>query len=79
MYDAMRRKAAAGRLTGGRVFGYDNHEVLDGKGDRSHVERRINEAQAAVVRRIFVQTFAVTDILGLTLRASGVTRCRETL
>ena len=26
-----------------------------------------------------VQTFAVTDILGLTIRASGVTRCRETL
>src|SRR5215212_579118 len=25
VYDAMRRKAAAGQVTGGRVFGYDNH------------------------------------------------------
>ena len=35
----------AGHVTGGRVFGYDNLKV-DG-----HVERRINEAQADVVRR----------------------------
>lgn len=46
-YDAMSRKAQAGHVTGGRVFGYDNLR-LDG-----HVERRINESEAAVVRRIF--------------------------
>ena len=40
-YDAMSRKAQAGHVTGGRVFGYDNVRV-DG-----HVERRINEAEAA--------------------------------
>jgi DNA invertase Pin-like site-specific DNA recombinase len=43
VYDAMQRKARAGHVCGGRVFGYDNLEVLDAKGDRSHVERRVNE------------------------------------
>jgi len=52
-YDAMQRKARAGHVTGGRVFGYDNVEVLGPDGQRSHVERRINEDEAAVVRRIF--------------------------
>ena len=46
-YDAMARKAKAGHVTGGRVFGYDNVSV------NSHVERRIHEAEAAIVRRIF--------------------------
>ena len=45
--DTMVRKAQAGHVTGGRVFGYDNLRV-DG-----HVERRLNEDEAAVVRRIF--------------------------
>jgi len=45
--DAMLRKAKAGHVTGGRVFGYDNVRV-DG-----HVERRINEYEAVIVRRIF--------------------------
>jgi site-specific DNA recombinase len=52
-YDAMRRKAQAGHVTGGRVFGYDNVGVVGPGGKRSHVERRINHAEAAVVRRIF--------------------------
>jgi site-specific DNA recombinase len=52
-YDAMLRKARAGHVTGGRVFGYDNVEILDANGKRSHVEHRINEREAAVVRRIF--------------------------
>src|SRR5262245_51998949 len=52
-YDAMRRKARAGHVTGGRVFGYDNVEVLGIDGQRSHVQRKINEAEAAVVRQIF--------------------------
>ncbi len=51
--DAMQRKARAGHVTGGRVFGYDNIDVLDASGARSHVERRINENEATVVRRIF--------------------------
>ena len=56
-YDAMQRKARAGHVTGGRVFGYDNADVmiagLDGLSRRSHVERHVNEAEAAVVRRMF--------------------------
>ncbi len=45
--EAMLRKAKAGHVTGGRVFGYDNVQV------EGHTERRINEVQAEVVRRIF--------------------------
>ena len=44
---AMEQKARNGHVTGGRCFGYDNVRV-DG-----HVERRINEIEAAVVRRVF--------------------------
>jgi DNA invertase Pin-like site-specific DNA recombinase len=46
-YDAMLRKALAGHVTGGRLFGYDNVRI------NSHVERTVNEAEAAVVREIY--------------------------
>jgi site-specific DNA recombinase len=58
-YDAMVRKAESGQVTGGRVFGYDNVEVFadgldaNGKPRRSHVDRKINDREAAIVRRIF--------------------------
>jgi site-specific DNA recombinase len=58
-FDALYRKAMLGHVTGGRVYGYDNVEiassVLDpyGRPKRDHVERRINEEQAAVIRKIF--------------------------
>ena len=52
-HDAMLRKARAGHVTGGRLFGYDNVDVLAGDGTRSHVERRINRDEATVVTRIF--------------------------
>lgn len=45
--EAMIRKAKAGYVCGGKTYGYDNHRV------EGHVERRINPAEAAVVRRIF--------------------------
>jgi site-specific DNA recombinase len=45
--EAHLRGFKAGHVVGGSVFGYDNVRV-DG-----HVERRINDAQAAVIRRIF--------------------------
>ena len=48
-HEAMLRKAKAGHVTGGKVFGYDNTR-LDG-----HVERRINEEEASVVRDIFLR------------------------
>ena len=35
------------------MFGYDNVEILGPSGERAHVERRINEVEAAVVREIF--------------------------
>jgi site-specific DNA recombinase len=74
VYDAMSRKARAGHVTGGRVFGYDNLEVLDASGQRSHVERRINEAEAAVVRRIFEMSAAGAGLTRITktLNAEGV-------
>lgn len=50
--DTMARKARAGHVTGGRVFGYSNREVLGPDGKRSHVERVIRVEEAAVVRRI---------------------------
>jgi site-specific DNA recombinase len=45
--EAMRRKAQAGFVTGGKTFGYDNVPAPGGK------RHRINEAEAAVVREIF--------------------------
>jgi DNA invertase Pin-like site-specific DNA recombinase len=42
-YDAMMRKARAGHVTGGRVFGYRNVEVTGADGKRSHVERQVGE------------------------------------
>ena len=58
-HDALVRKARAGHVAGGAVYGYVNQEVLgdalgaDGRGRRSHVLREIHLEQAAVVRRIF--------------------------
>ena len=46
--DAMLRKARAGQVCGGRVFGFSNVRI-----DASAVMRQVNEAEAAVVRRIF--------------------------
>jgi hypothetical protein len=54
---------SVGHVTGGRVFGYDNVDVLGSDGNRSHVARRINEEEAAVVRRIFT---LCSDGFGLT-------------
>lgn len=52
-YDALVRKAKAGFVCGGVCFGYDNLTITGPDGKRSHVEYRINEAEAAVVRQIF--------------------------
>jgi site-specific DNA recombinase len=53
MVDTMARKARAGHVTGGQCFGYDNVPVVEASGVRSHVEQRINDGEAAIVRRIF--------------------------
>ncbi len=56
-HDALVRKARAGHVPGGAVYGYDNVPVsapdAAAGAKRLHVERRINEAQAAIVREIF--------------------------
>ena len=52
-YDAMLRKAKAGHVTGGKVFGYDNREVLSAEGHRLHVLRVVNQTEAGIVRQIF--------------------------
>ena len=78
--DAMLRKARAGHVTGGRVYGYDNREVFadaaaaDGHRQRLHVERTINLAEAAVVRRIFELSAAGygTKRIAITLNQESV-------
>ena len=77
-YDAMVRKARAGHVTGGRVFGYDNVEMLGSSGERSHVERRINDAEAAVVREIFELCAGGEGLKGIAkrLNAAGATTPR---
>jgi DNA invertase Pin-like site-specific DNA recombinase len=42
-----------GRSGGGLCYGYDVLRELDGRGEPIHGGRRVNEAQAAIVRRIF--------------------------
>jgi DNA invertase Pin-like site-specific DNA recombinase len=66
-HDALVRKARAGYVAGGSVYGYDNVEVavpdaVTGKPKRLHVERRINETEAAVIREIFEQAAAERDV-----------------
>jgi DNA invertase Pin-like site-specific DNA recombinase len=58
--DTMVQKARAGYVTGGRVFGYENLEVLGPDGRRSHVDRRILPTKAAIVTRIFEMCAAGT-------------------
>lgn len=58
VYDSMVRKARVGHVTGGRTFGYDNVDITvgvdsSGRPVRSHVERRKNEREAAIVLRVF--------------------------
>jgi site-specific DNA recombinase len=53
MVDTMARKARAGHVTGGKCFGYENVEIRGANGERSHVEQRIKDDEAAVIRRIF--------------------------
>jgi site-specific DNA recombinase len=58
MHEAHRRLASKGYVTGGRLFGYRNVDVTKGLDQhgrplRSHVERAIEPAEAAVVLRIF--------------------------
>ena len=58
VHEVHTRLHSAGRVVGGRVFGYTNQDVFSGVDAhghplRSHVERIIDPTEAAVVRRIF--------------------------
>jgi hypothetical protein len=66
--DALSRKARAGYVAGGRVFGYDNVPICDGSGRRSHVELRINEAEATVVVQIFALCAEGLGVKAIALR-----------
>jgi site-specific DNA recombinase len=76
--DSMTRNAKLGHANGGRCFGYRNKDVFagvdaDGRPRRSHVEREVNEAEAAVVRRIFAESAAGRGFDGIAklLNAEG--------
>jgi site-specific DNA recombinase len=57
-HEALLRKMKRGHWVGGRVFGYAKLNIFPPGADprattRTHVERRVDESEAAVVRRIF--------------------------
>ena len=69
-HDAMLKKARARHVTGGRVFGYDNAEIIDPlSGKRVRVDRRVNVTQAEIVKRVFA---AYSEGSGLTRIAKSL-------
>lgn len=69
-HDALKKKALDLKVTGCKVFGYDNVEVCSPTtGERLHVVRRINTTEAEVVRRLFERYAAGA---GLTRLAKGL-------
>lgn len=74
-YDAMRRKAERGEVTGGRCFGYRNVDVTstdaDGRPKRQHVRRELVEEEAAVIRRIFELCAAGEGLKAITKRLNA--------
>ena len=73
-YNALLRKAKAGHVTGGRVYGYDNREIVAADGQRLHVFRVINRGQAATIRRVFEMYASKIGLtrIAKTLNAEGV-------
>jgi DNA invertase Pin-like site-specific DNA recombinase len=78
-YDAMLRKAKAGHVTGGKVYGYDNHDVRSTDGHRLHVLRVVNETEAAMVRQIYEMYAGDLGIgrIAKRLNAEGVPAARQ--
>jgi site-specific DNA recombinase len=66
VYDSALQRVRAGYVTGARCFGYDHVEVST---PTTHVERRVNPDQAAIVERIFT----------MYVSGRGATRIREIL
>src|SRR4051812_19857530 len=74
VYDAMLRKARAGHVTGGAVFGYRNEDILGLTGERSYVVRRVDELQAAVVREVFQLYASGIGVRGIAKRLNDAGR-----
>lgn len=53
VHRGQKERAINGESTGGKSYGYDIEPRYDAKGNRISGERKINEQQAAIVRRIF--------------------------
>ncbi|MBT5264718.1 MAG: recombinase family protein [Rhodospirillaceae bacterium] len=54
----LRGRVEQGKSGGGLCFGYDAMRKVDGRGEPVRGERRINQAEAEVVRRIFTEFVA---------------------
>jgi hypothetical protein len=71
----MRRKFELGQVTGGQCFGYQNVEVTasgpDGRPKRQSVRRAIDQAHAAIVRRIFELCAAGDGLKAITKRLNA--------
>jgi len=71
-HEALLRRARAGHVAGGRVFGYRNQAVMAGD-QRAHVRRVIEPPEAAVIRRIFDMAAGQgVKRIAATLNAEGV-------
>ena len=70
----MRGRVEAGRAGGGNCFGYDVIRQPDANGESERGLRRINETEAAVVRRIFTEFAAGRSPRGIAmgLNSDGV-------
>ena len=77
-YDAILRKAKAGHVTGGKVFGDDNREVLSTEGGRLHVLCVINPAEAAIIRQVFEMFARGLGIGRITKGCKYMTACLGT-
>jgi site-specific DNA recombinase len=51
--DGLRKRASAGYVTGGRLYGYKDSKKFNADGQCTHTLRAIDPQQAKVVRRIF--------------------------
>jgi len=78
-YDAMLRKAKAGHVTGGKVYGYENKDVLSADGHRLHVVRVVNQQEAEIVRQIFTMYAGGLGITRIAkrLNAEGIPAPRQ--
>ncbi len=70
-----RGRVEAGKSGGGNSFGYDVVRKVDAKGEPERGDRRINDAQAAIVRRIFEAYATGTSprVIAKQLNAEGIT------